>query len=431
MSPELMTAILLVGFLALLVIGAEMYVAMGLASLVGLVFFIHKPLQQLAWSSWDQMNSFALTAVPLFVFMGALFANTGVARSIFIGAEKLLSGLPGSLFHTIIGANALFGAMCGSSIAAAAAFTTICFAPVEERGYDPKLALGTIAVGGTLSSLIPPSILLIVYGGWWRVSVVHLFAAALIPGILITLLLMVTVMVLVKIRPNLAPPVMKSTWGEKLSALRDLFPWLILIVLILGVIFAGIMTPTEAAALGAFMAIIFALLYRRMSFKALKISALGATKTTAMITLILVTASVLGYVFQALGATDAVAALIMKAPFGKAGILVSLVLMYLILGCFVSSMVMMMTTFPFVMPIIEVLNFSPVWWGVTFVILAEIGMVTPPFGLNLFVVHSEVRKYSILAVSQGALPFLVPLMVGVILLIIFPQISLWLPGLLF
>jgi len=216
------------------------------------------------------MNSFTFTAVPLFVFMGTMFANTGVIRSLFDGAEKLIGNLPGGLVLSTIGANAVFGAMSGASIAAVATFGKIIYPEMERKGYDPKLALGSIAMGGALSVLIPPSLVLIVYGGYQNVSVVRLFAGGLIPGIILVLLWMLTTIVLVKLNPTLCPKVSTYTWRQRSYAVKKLAPWIGIVVLVLGVIFGGIMTPTEAAALGAFLAVVTAVGYRQMSYIALR-----------------------------------------------------------------------------------------------------------------------------------------------------------------
>jgi tripartite ATP-independent transporter DctM subunit len=279
--------------------------------------------------------------------------------------------------------------------------------------------------------LIPPSIILIVYGVWENISVARLFAAAMIPGILLALLLMLTVILRAIRNPSLAPKSPRVPWREKFFAIRDLLPWIGLIVLVLGVIFAGIMTPTEASALGAFMSIIIALGYRQMSYRALKASLLTAVKITAMIGFVVVTARLLTFVFQSAGLTDWFAASILSLPLGMYGTLAIICLMYIILGMFLDSISMMLLTLPFIMPIMDAFGLNPVWWGVVYVILTEIGLVTPPFGLNLFTLHGVIPKYSILTVARGSLPFLVSMFIVIIILIAYPKLALWLPGVLY
>jgi len=431
MSLELMSLILVGGLLFLLAIGLEIFAAMGIMASLGLLLFVGQPLGQFAFTSWSYMNSFTLTCMPLFIFMGAIFQYTGVITPLFVGANKWLGGLPGGLACSVLGANAIFGAMSGSSVAAAATFGKIAFPEMERLGYDPGLALGTIVVGGTLSVLIPPSIILVVYGVWQEVSIAQLFAAGMIPGIILALLLMLTIIVLVKLNPRLAPEPPKSTWREKLRAVIEIGPFVAIIVIVLGVIFAGIMTPTEAAAMGAFASIVLALAYRRMTFIALKESMLTAIKVTAMVAVIVVSAKVLCQVFQYIGLTAAIAEFMFQLPFRKYGIMAVLCVMYLILGCFFDSFSMMLLTLPFVTPIIIGLGFDLIWFGVVYVVLAEIGLVTPPFGLNLFVIRSVVPQHDIMVVARGALPFLVPTLLMIALLITFPQLALWLPRLLY
>jgi tripartite ATP-independent transporter DctM subunit len=410
LSLEIIAAILLGGLFVLLLMGMEIFLAFGIMASIGILLFLTaEPQNQIAWTSWTTLNVFSFTAVPLFIFMGEMFSNTGVIRYLFDGANKWLGGLPGGLGCSITGACALFGAMSGSSVAATATFGRITYPEMEKQGYDPKLGLGVIAIGGTLSVLIPPSIILIIYGGWQSQSIVRLFAAAMIPGIMLSLLLIATIMLRVVLNPRLAPKPQKFTWREKISAIVNLRPWIGTIAVVLGVIFGGIMTPTEAASLGAFLSLVLAAGYRRLNFSVIKASFLGAAKVTAMIGLIIAMAQVLSHVFLSTG----------------------IYIMYLILGCFFDSISMMVLTLPFIAPVISDLGFSLLWFGVTYVLLAEVGLVTPPFGLNLFVLRGVVPKYSILTVARGALPFLIPTLLMVILLTVFPELALWLPAVLY
>ncbi len=431
MSVELIAIILIGGLVFLLALGVEIAIAMGVMASLGFIFIISQPQIQIPWTAWGALNSFTLLAMPFFVFMGTMFANTGVVRSLFEGADKWIGWLPGGLASSVIGASAIFGAMSGSSIAAAATFSTISFPEMERRGYAPKLAFGAIAVGGTLSVLIPPSIILIIYGAWEDQSVARLFAAAMIPGIILAGLLILTVIVMVTFNPGLAPKSPRVTWRERLFGIRDILPWIGIIFLVLGVIFGGIMTPTEASALGAFLGIAVALGYRQMSYKALKASFFTAIRVTAMVGFVLFAARLLSFVFQAAGLTESFSSFMLNLPFGKYGTLAIICIMYLILGMFLDAASMMLLTMPFVMPIIASFGFSPIWWGVTYVILAEIGLVTPPFGLNLFTIHGVLPKYSILTIAAGALPFLIPMLLMIVILIAFPELALWLPGILY
>ncbi len=430
MSLEWMSIILIGGLILLLAMGVEVAIAMGIMASIGLVFFVGQPLQQFAFSAWSIMNSFILTAMPLFIFMGAILGNTGIIRRLFTAADQLIGGLPGGVASSVIGANAIFGAMSGSSLAATATFGKIAFPEMERGGYNPRLALGSIVVGGTLSVLIPPSIILIAYGGWQEVSVVRLFMGALIPGIILALLLMLTVVVLVKLNPSLAPKPPKTNLREKLGAVINILPFLGVIVLVLGTIFGGIMTPTESGAMGAFLSIVLALGYRKMNFTVLKESMWTAIKVNAMIAFVMFTARGLGQVFAYIGLTEVFSVFMLELPFGKYGIFAIICIMYLIMGMFFDSFSMMVLTLPFVGPLIHGLGFNSVWFGVVYVVIAEIGLVTPPFGLNLFVLQGVVPKYDIMTIARGALPFLVPTLLMIVILTVFPELVLWLPSVL-
>ncbi|MFC2047276.1 TRAP transporter large permease subunit [Chloroflexota bacterium] len=431
MGAELTALMLVGGIILLLVIGVEIAVAIGIVAAFGLLFFIDRPLIQFIYSGWDTMSSFELTAIPLFIFMGVIFANSGVIRHLFDAINKLLGRIPGGVACSIVGSNAVFGAMCGSSIAATATFGKIALPEAERLGYNPSIVLGSVAVGGALSALIPPSVLLIVYGAWENVSVPRLFAAGMIPGIILLSLFVMTIVVWVKLNPSIAPRPPKLAWRERLSALKGLMPFVAVIASVLGVIFLGIMTPTEAASMGVVFSIIITAAYRKMSFSVLKESIWPPVKITAMIALVMLSAKVLAQVFQYIGLTDSFLALMVALPFGKYGIFATICLLYIVLGMFLDAFSMLVLTLPFVSPIMAELGFSPLWFGVVYVVLAEFGVITPPFGLHLFVLKNVAPKYDITTIVIGAAPFFLSYLIIIVLLGAFPQIALWLPSLLY
>jgi len=251
------------------------------------------------------------------------------------------------------------------------------------------------------------------------------------PLVILALLLMITVAVRVLINPRLVPKSPQFSWRERLFALRGLAPWVVIIGLVLGVIFGGIMTPTEAAALGASLSIVTAIGYRQMSFKALKDSALAALTVTSMIAFLMVSARMLGHVFKFTGLTGAFSEWVMGLGWGTYGVLALIYIMYIVMGMFVDAISMMVLTIPFIVPVISLLGLDLIWWGVTYVVLAEVGLVTPPFGLNLFALRGTVPKYSIETIAVGVLPFLIPTLVTVVLLTAFPKLVLWLPQILY
>lgn len=430
MSPALATVLLMGGLLLLLALGAEIGVAMGVAAAAGLLI-VDKPLVQIAWTAWESLNSFTLLAMPLFVFMGAVFSGSGAVHLLFAALDKWLGWLPGGLASVVIAANGVFGAISGSSVAAAATFSMIAYPEMEKRGYAPQLSLGAIAVGGTLSVLVPPSLILIVYGSWENVSVARLFAAALIPGAVLMLLMLLSVVAMVKLRPRLAPRSAPASWKERLLAIKDMLPWAVVILVVMGSIFGGLMTPTEASALGAVLSVGIAGYYGTLSYRMLRHAMLSAVKVTAMIAFIIVAARLLSFVFQDLGATAKLSGAVLGLELGRYGTMLAIVVLYLILGMFFDSMAMMLLTLSFIMPVILRLGYDPVWWGVTFVLLAEIGLVTPPFGLNLFTIQGVLPRFSIMYIARASLPFLGVMLLMVWILIFFPGLALWLPRLLY
>jgi len=430
---ELQSLALLGGLTFLMAAGIEIAPAMGIVAGLGMLFFVNQPLDYFARAAFDVMNSFTFTAIPLFVFMGTMYATTGIVRGLFQGAEKMFGNIPGSLASAMIVANAIFGAISGSSVAAAATFGRICFPEMQKAGYDAKMSLGAIAISGTLSVLIPPSLIMIVYGGWMDVSVARLFAGGVIPGIILTVFFVITVTILVLRNPALAPrtATKRYTLREKVSAIWDIFPFVVVISLVMGTTFGGIMTPTESASLGAFLSIVLALFFRQMTYKALKESMLLAVNVSAMMAFVLFTARMLGQVFQYIGLTEATATFMLGLDLGKYSMLALICILYLILGCFFDSVSMLVLTIPFVAPIIKNLGFDYIWFGVLYVVLAEIGLVTPPFGLNLFVLKGVVPEYEITTIFAGTIPFLIPTCILIVLLILFPDLVLWLPNLLY
>jgi tripartite ATP-independent transporter DctM subunit len=431
MGGDIIIAIgLLVGLLFLLLIGLEIAWSVGVIAFIGLIFLVDQPIDQVAYTMWDSLNSFALTAMPLFILMGSILGNTGVNERLFGAIDKWVGHVPGGLVISVISGNAVFAAMSGSAMAATATFGKIAYPAMEKRGYSPSFALGSIAAGSVLAPLIPPSILLILYGAWQGLSIVDLLAAGLVPGLMLTGLLMLTAVVMVKIRPGLAPPPVKYTWADRGKAIIEILPFAVVILGVLGAIFGGYMTPTEAGGLGALLSILLTLYYRRLTFKILQQSLLDTVRVTSFSLFIMAMATLLAHVYNSAGIIPMLKDYVLGLGLGKYTILVGFFVMYLIMGMFFDSWSMLFLTFPFVMPIITGVGFNPIWWGVIYVMAAEQSTITPPFGLVLFVMKSVVPEHSMGTVVRGALPYLIPIYINILLLILFPQLVLWLPGLL-
>jgi tripartite ATP-independent transporter DctM subunit len=431
MGTEIIIALLLVGLLfLLLILGLEIGWSVGIVAVIGLLWYVDQPIGQLAETSFGSLNSFTLTALPLFVFMGGILGNTGVNASLFNAIEKWVGFLPGGLACSVICGNAVFGAMCGSTIAATATFGKIAFPVMEEKKYSPKLALGSIAAGTVLAPLIPPSILLILYGSWQGLSIVDLLAAGLIPGITLTILFIITIIVQVKLNPELAPETVKYPLNVKLRALLDVLPFAGVIFGVLGAIFGGFMTPTEAAGLGAFLSLLLTIAYRKLTYAIVMQSLLDTVKITAFSLFIMAMSTLISHVFNSAGIIPLIKEFVVALPIGKYGILILFFVMYFFMGMFFDSWSMLFLTFPFVMPVIIGLDINPVWWGIVYVMAGEQSTITPPFGLSLFVLRGVVPWHPMSTIVKGSLPFLIPIYINVLLLFLFPQIALWLPGIL-
>ena len=430
MGSEFISSLALIGLLfILLLMGLEIAWSVGIVALIGLIWYVNQPINQIAYTMWASLNSFTLTAMPLFILMGTILGNTGVNERLFSAIDKWVGHLPGGLACSVVFGNAVFAAMSGSTIAATATFGKVAYPVMEQRKYDPRLALGSIAASSVLAPLIPPSILLIIYGAWQGVSIVDLLAAGVIPGLTLTGLYILTVFCMVKIKPSLAPAPMHYTWANRLEGLKEIWPFAALIAGVLGSIFGGYMTATETAALGAALSMLLTIYFRTLTFSILKKSLLETVKVTSFSLFIMAMASLISHVFNSAGVIPMIKEYVIGLPIGKNGILVLFFAMYLVMGCFFDSWSMLFLTFPFVMPILMGLGVNPIWWGVVYVMAGEQSTITPPFGLSLFVLHSVVPQHPIGTIVRGSLPFMVAIYINVFLMFLFPGLALWLPSL--
>ena len=421
-------AFIIIGVMLLfLVLGTEIFAAIGAGAAVGLMLFLHQGPEHFPRSMWNWVNSFTLTAVPLFIFMGAMLAQSGVIRMLFKGADKIISFLPGGMAASSLVASGIFGAISGSSIASVAAFGTSVLPEMERLGYKPRIAIGSVVMGGTLSVLIPPSVILIAYGAYMGLSIPRLFAAGLIPGVILMFLYLITVIIIATVKPDLCPPRIKYSIKDKLTGFLDIVPAVFIMTVTLGSIFGGIMTPTEAAAMGGFLSIVLALAFRRLNLTIVKESALTAVKIAGMMMPLIFIVKIMGYVFNYLGTTEALAVFMAGLPLGKYGILVVIFSIYILLGFIMEGISIMLLSLAFVAPILELLGFHLIWFGVIMVVVNELGLVTPPFGLNLFALHAVVPKYSIFTIAWSAVPFYPAVLTLLTLCVAFPDIVMWLP----
>ena len=380
--------------------------------------------------AWDRMNEFALVAIPLFVLLGEILLRAGIADRMYNALAVWMEALPGGLLHTNTIASAVFAATSGSSVATAATIGTVAIPTLEKRGYNRRMIYGSLAAGGTLGVLIPLSILMIVYGALADVSVGQLFIAAMVPGIVLTLLMSATIMVVSHFTESNYQRGEKLPFLRRLALLGEVVPTMVIFVVILGSIYFGLATPTEAAALGIVAALLLSALNRTLSISMLHEAFAGAFRTTSMIILIIVAAFCLNFVLALLGLPQAASRAISEAGLSPYATIWLLVLFYIILGCFLEAVAMMVTTVGIVVPIVITAGFDPLWFGVFLTVLMELSLITPPVGLNLYVVQNLRPPGSNMNdVFIGVVPFVGSFLVFITIMIYMPNLALWLPTL--
>ncbi|MEM6439752.1 MAG: TRAP transporter large permease subunit [Pseudomonadota bacterium] len=378
---------------------------------------------------WSASTEFVLVAVPMFILMGEILLRSGMARDMYDGVEAWVGRAPGGLMHANIASCTLFAATSGSSVATAATIGTVSIPNMTRLGYSPSLYLGSIAAGGTLGILIPPSINMILYGVLAEVSIAQLYLAALIPGVGLALLFSAVIAVLCVTKPELDGDHRPADLAARLRGLRSLIAPVGLFGVVVGSIYAGFATPTEAAALGVVASLALAWARGAMNRAILWAALEGAMRTTCMVMLIVVAAFFLNFVMVSIGLTSAVTSAMTALDVSPTAVILIIVAVYLVLGCFMETLSLMIATTPVVAPVVAALGFDLVWFGVLFMILIEAALITPPIGVNLFVVQG-VRGAApgpIRQVMLGALPFLLAMIVMILALIAFPGLALWLP----
>lgn len=378
---------------------------------------------------WQNSIEFLLVAIPMFILMGEILLRSGITERMYEGMVQWLGWLPGGLMHSNIGACALFAATSGSSVATAATIGTVALPEVEKRGYNERLFLGTIAAGGTLGILIPPSINLIIYGLLTDTSVPELYLAGFLPGLLLALLFMATVAIACLFRPKWDGDPVPQDWGAKIRSLSGLLPPLLIFLVVVGSIYAGVATPTEGASLGVIASLMLAAQNRTLTVDMLKRAFEGTMRTTAMIMLIILAAIFLNFILAAVGLTQALADFVTGLGLSPMQTMFMIVVFYIILGCFMETLSMLLTTAPLIAPVVVQLGFDPVWFGIVLMVLLEAALITPPIGINLYVVQGIRKSGGLNDVMIGTLPFVLAMFAMVGLLLAFPEIALWLPKL--
>ena len=415
--------------LGLLLIGMPIAAVMMAVGVGGGVLAFGWPLIDSVGSVvWGAQNENVLTAIPLFILMGELLLRSGIADRMYTALAAWLGRLPGGLIHTNIGACALFAATSGSSVATAATIGTVALPALKERGYSPRQSLGSLAAGGTLGILIPPSVALLVYGSITNNSIGKLFIAGIVPGILLTLCFMLYILVS-NLRAGSGPGEAGVPLAEKLAQLKFMVPPLVIFAIVMGSIYFGFATPTESAALGVVASMAFGALGRRLTWAVLVHCFTRTAELTGMILLIIVGSFILNVTLSLLGVPQVMTQWVGSLGIGPTELLVALVIFYLILGCFLEVLSMQVATIPIAYPIVTAVGVDPIWFGIFIVLMSEIAMITPPVGMNLYVVQG-VRQDGgpISDVMRGIVPYVVIMLAFTGLLIAWPELATWLPS---
>ncbi len=432
MSDALVGVLGFLGALFLIGLGVPVAVAMAIAGIIGAIYlgdwggisFI------LGSTPYDSVFPYSFSVIPLFVAMGVFAAHAGLSRALFTAINSFVGHRRGGLAVTTIGACAMFGAICGSSLATVATIGRVALPEMKRHGYAPSLSTATVAAGGTLGVLIPPSILLVIYGLLTQSSVGKLFVAALIPGILGAVFYGLAILGRVSLKPDLAPTTPRLSARQRIEALKTTWPVVLLFVVVIGGIFTGLFSPTEAAAVGAVGAFALALFSGELNRQVLRSAVFEIAGLSGMIFFILIGASLFNFFLESTGLPQMLIGLIEQAGVTPLVVMLMILVFYIILGCFMDSLSVVLMTVPILAPVALDLGFDLVWFGIIVVTVAEIGLITPPVGMNLFVVQAASQGVPQSTVVRGIFPFILADIVRLAVLVAFPALVLWLPGLL-
>ncbi len=424
----------LLGFvvlIALMLIRIPVGFVMTLVGFAGFGFLVSwdASLNLLIRDIFSVFNSYNLTVIPLFVLMGQTAYYSGISGRLFNAANKFLGHLPGGLAIATIGACAGFSAICGSTSATAATMASVALPEMKKYQYDPALATGVVAAGGSLGILIPPSTIFIIYGIMTEQSVGKLFVAGILPGILLTLLFVVTIVLWTKIQADVCARAPKATWRERFASLTGVIETFILFAVVMGGLFVGFFTPTESAAIGALGTIVIAFVGGNLRWRHMLNAFQETTRISCMIMVIVAGATVFGHFLAVTTIPTQIGAWAASLPLPPPIVIAIILLVYLLLGCLMDSLAMIMLTIPIFFPVVVTLGYDPIWFGVLIVLVAEMGVVTPPIGINVYVVAGVARDVPLQTIFKGASHMLVALFVAAALLVIFPEIALYLPRL--
>lgn len=414
---------------AILFFGVPLAFALGLIGMIGfsLLMGANAAAAMSAQIAWDTLTSYSLSVLPLFILMGNLVNHSGLSRDLYDASNAFIGHRRGGLAMATILASGGFAAVCGSSIATAATISTVALPSMRRYGYSQALSTGSIAAGGTLGILIPPSVIMIIYGSMTETNIGHLFIAGIVPGILAVLLYLVAVWMTTVLDPKAGPAGPRTAWPDRFRALREVWMVLALFLIVIGGIYLGVFTPTEAAGIGATGAFAAALIRRRLTFTGFARILFDTARTSAALMAVLVGALIFSNFINITGAPDAVVGAIKSLDFPPLGVMMLILIFYLILGCVFDALAMILLTVPIFFPLVVGLGYDPVWFGIIVVVVVELGLITPPIGMNLFVIHSVARDIPMTTIYRGIAPFIAVDIVRLAILVLIPWLVLFLP----
>jgi tripartite ATP-independent transporter DctM subunit len=430
-------AVAIIGFISLFVmmlLRVPVGMAMGLVGVTGFGYVVGglPALKMVGQTSMRTVTDYTFGVIPMFLLMGAFVANSGMSRELFRAANSFVGHMRGGLGIATIAACGGFAAISGSSVATAATFSTVAYPEMRRYGYPQSFATGVIAAGGTLGAMLPPSTVLAVYGIITEQDIGKLFIAGILPGILAASMYMCTVAIIGFLRPNHLPRAPKHSWKERLGALRDVWATMLLFVFVIGGLyglpFLPRFTPAEAGGVGAAGAFLIGVFRGRLDRKQIRRSLLQATRTAAAVFTVLIGALLFGYFLTVTQTPQKVTEFLTGLGVGRYGVLTLIMLMYLVLGCLMDSLAMVILTVPIIFPVITHLGFDPIWFGVIIVMTVELGLIHPPVGMIVFVIKSVIDEVNFSTIFKGVLPFIVTDLIRLAILIAFPIIALWLPS---
>jgi tripartite ATP-independent transporter DctM subunit len=425
-------AVALIGFVslfAMMLLRVPVGMAMGLVGVTGFGYLtgMEPALKLVAQTVMRTVTDYSFGVIPMFLLMGAFVSVSGISRELFRAANTFVGHWKGGLGIATIGACGGFAAISGSSVATAATFSAVAYPEMRRFGYPQSFSAGVIAVGGTLGAMLPPSTVLVVYGIITQQDIGKLFIAGVVPGLLAITMHMITIAIIGAVRPGFLPAGPRSSWKDRVAALRDVWSPLALFLFVIGGLYGGFFIPTEAGAVGAVGAFVIGILRRKLSRDGILEALLQATRTSAAVFTVLIGALCFGYFLTITQTPQHVTEFLTGLGIGRYGVLVLILLMYLVLGCLMDAMAMIILTVPIVFPVVTALGFDPIWFGIIIVMTVELGLIHPPVGMNVFVIKSVIKDVSMSTIFAGVLPFVATDLIRLTILIVFPLLATWLP----